>query len=224
VGGARSLPGTERDAAAAAQSTVILKGGESVVGRIVDFTNEGGASESVVLQTANDGQRTIRLDQVGRIYVSNFTSEAMSAAGFGTGSTAATQTGSAVTDATGAVTVTVPANVRWQSTGLFVRRGENIQISADGTIYLRTGSDDAAQPAGSLSGRTAPGAPVAGALAGALIGSVGDRGTPFGIGNQAMVTMPAAGELFLGVNDDELSDNSGAFTVRLTRTSMARPR
>ncbi len=45
------------------------------------------------------------------------------------------------------------------------------------------------------------------------IGRIGNAGAPFGIGNLSSVVMPASGELFLGVNDDELGDNSGGFVV-----------
>jgi hypothetical protein len=96
-----------------------------------------------------------------------------------------------------------------------------VQLSSEGTVYLRANSEDPAQPAGASSGRTAPGAPLPGVLAGALIGRIGDRGVPFGIGNQTSLTMPDAGQLFLGINDDEVSDNSGSFTVRLRRQAGA---
>ncbi len=35
------------------------------------------------------------------------------------------------------------------------------------------------------------------------------------MGDQKTVTMPAAGRLFLRVNDDHLGDNSGQFEVRI---------
>jgi len=53
---------------------------------------------------------------------------------------------------------------------------------------------------------------------GALIGRVGNNGKPFAIGMQTQpLPMPASGRLFLGVNDNELGDNSGAFTVIVTK-------
>jgi len=55
-----------------------------------------------------------------------------------------------------------------------------------------------------------------GANAGALIGRVGNS-APFGIGDQTSVPMPFDGILFLAVNDDERSDNSGEFVVTLSR-------
>jgi hypothetical protein len=64
--------------------------------------------------------------------------------------------------------------------------------------------------------RTAAGAPLPTVAAGGLIGRIGN-GAPFAIGDQASVPMPNAGLLYLAVNDDELSDNSGAFIVQLGR-------
>ena len=57
-------------------------------------------------------------------------------------------------------------------------------------------------------------------LAGALIGRIGN-GAPFGIGNQTTLVTPAAGQLFLGVNDGDLNDNTGEFRVEITRASSA---
>jgi hypothetical protein len=56
---------------------------------------------------------------------------------------------------------------------------------------------------------------VANAPAGALIGRVGN--STFLIGTKDRVQMPAAGQLFLGVNDGHLPDNDGAFQVQVTK-------
>ena len=40
-----------------------------------------------------------------------------------------------------------------------------------------------------------------------------DNGLPFGIGDQTTITVPASGLLYLGTNDDNVSDNSGQFQV-----------
>ena len=51
------------------------------------------------------------------------------------------------------------------------------------------------------------------AAVGALLGKIGN-GKPFAIGTQSQpLTMPASGRLMLGVNDNELGDNSGSFKV-----------
>ena len=52
---------------------------------------------------------------------------------------------------------------------------------------------------------------------GGLIGRVG-TGAPFAIGSGSTpITMPAAGRLYLGVNDTNTSDNAGAFSVTVIR-------
>ncbi len=52
---------------------------------------------------------------------------------------------------------------------------------------------------------------------GALLGKIGNS-APFAIGMQTQpLPMPASGRLMLGVNDNELSDNSGFYTVTVTK-------
>ena len=108
----------------------------------------------------------------------------------------------------------------WTPTGITVRRGQTVQFVSSGTIQLGLGRDDVADPAGSRTGRVAPGAPLPRNLAGALVGRVGN-GEPFAVGNLASVRMPAAGELFLGVNDDGFGDNRGHFSVTVTAAARA---
>jgi hypothetical protein len=50
-----------------------------------------------------------------------------------------------------------------------------------------------------------------------LIGRIGTTGAPFAIGTGVPVTVPAAGQLFLGINDDGFEDNVGEFRVEITR-------
>ncbi|MGE3839968.1 MAG: hypothetical protein AB7I50_00125 [Vicinamibacterales bacterium] len=224
VGGATQLPATELDAARRAAQTVVLKGGVSMQGRVVDFVREGGANAALVFAPEGQGQREIPIEQVGRLYVSPFSSDALAA----TGLDAITQPTSPSNPGTplppGSVAVVVPSTTRWVPTGVSVARGQQVTFDSDGVIYLRRDSQEEAKAAGAVSGATAPvGAPLPGLLAGALVGRIG-TGQPFGIGNQSSVSMPAAGELFLGVNDDELSDNQGSFSVRITRGATPRRR
>jgi hypothetical protein len=52
---------------------------------------------------------------------------------------------------------------------------------------------------------------------GGLIGRVG-VGTPFPIGSNTLpIVMPNDGRLTLGVNDNEVGDNSGYFTVAVSK-------
>jgi hypothetical protein len=105
----------------------------------------------------------------------------------------------------------VSARQEWSDTGIDVRTGDVLTISARGTVHLTPGTSDAASPAGSLTGRRAPGAPV-NAPAGALIGRI-DNSAPFLIGDRRSVPVTSSGRLHLGVNDDHMPDNSGEFEV-----------
>jgi hypothetical protein len=123
--------------------------------------------------------------------------------------------------ATGGNNATLPANARqvtvqgtqqWTDTGITVRRGSRIQVTATGDVVLG--------PAMSANANGSPAATVAGArypvrdaFAGALIGRIGN-GTPFLVGgNGQTIDVRANGRLFLGVNDDVLADNGGSFTA-----------
>jgi hypothetical protein len=224
VGGARSLSSTEV-ATAQPQHVIVLRGGEIRHGRVVDFVNEGSPRATMVFEAQGQGRQEIRLNQVQRIYVNAFTPEARAAAGISTGTQTGASSGSASGSLTGdGLTVTIPGNTRWMGTGIFVRSGERLSLQSEGTVYLRSGSTDAATPAGASDARRASGSELPGELAGALIGRVGPQGEAFGIGDQSNISMPESGELFLGINDDELSDNSGQFTVRIRRPQQRIPR
>ena len=45
---------------------------------------------------------------------------------------------------------------------------------------------------------------------------------PFPIGENQTVTMPANGQLFLGINDDFVGDNQGGYRVNVQRTNSRR--
>jgi hypothetical protein len=125
------------------------------------------------------------------------------------------QAGGGIRDRAGRPEVVVSGRSAWTDTGLFVNRGDIITFDAQGEVQLSTGSEDVATTAGARSGRTAANAPLPSTLAGALIGRIGNSAA-FGVGNQRQITAPATGELFLGVNDDYLQDNSGEFRVRVS--------
>ena len=108
----------------------------------------------------------------------------------------------------------VDADQPWTDTGITVRQGQTIAFDVDGNIRLSPGPDDIARAAGALSGRPAPNAPLPDAPAGALIGVIDGSG-PFGIGNQRTIEAPATGRLYVGINDDYFSDNTGEFRVMI---------
>jgi EF hand domain-containing protein len=111
--------------------------------------------------------------------------------------------------------VTVNPTERWTDTGMWVEAGEMVTFDAEGAIRMGGGGDDAATPAGSRSGRRAPDAPLRNQSAGILIARIGNAGI-LAVGDRRTIRAPASGELFLGVNDDVLSDNHGEYRVSIT--------
>jgi hypothetical protein len=122
------------------------------------------------------------------------------------------------------MTIDVPGTSRGTDSGIDVRSGDQITFSATGTVIAgqRAGSvgpeGGRASGLGSIIGTR----PVPSAGVGALIGYIrtldGQNSQPFFVGGQLTFTAPADGRLFLLINDDNYSDNSGSFSVRLRVT------
>jgi hypothetical protein len=109
----------------------------------------------------------------------------------------------------------VPGNVAWRDTGLVVRAGQELTVRATGEIQWTDRAADRADSEGSLNGGFTPGAPLPHVYAGALIARVGPS-APFPVVvRDGRVRVPQAGRLFLGINDDKVSDNSGEFHVTI---------
>jgi hypothetical protein len=112
-------------------------------------------------------------------------------------------------------TIIVAGNRQWTPTTIRVNQGDALRLDATGEIHFSSNANDRAGTAGSPELRYLAGAPLPKALAGALIGRI-DNGLPFGIGNQTSLIVPASGILYLGVNDDNVGDNSGQFQVLIS--------
>lgn len=116
-------------------------------------------------------------------------------------------------------TVNVPANSQGQDTGFDVRAGDQVTLTAEGSIVAgqRVGTVNANGRQGSFFGN--PRYPFPQAGAGALLGFVRDtagrQSQIFLVGTQLNFTAQAEGRLFLLINDDNYGDNSGQFTVRI---------
>ena len=105
---------------------------------------------------------------------------------------------------------------RWTDTGLTIRPGDTVTITADGLVQLSTDRNDTAEPFGSRSGRRALDAPLRQSPAGALIARIGND-APMLIGDLRVIRRSPVGcRLYLGVNDDHLADNSGQYRVTVT--------
>ena len=109
-------------------------------------------------------------------------------------------------------TVTIPANQAWVDSGVSVSRGMRVQFNSTGDVMISPSASSGVGGSPAVTSATAR-YPLQGALAGALIGRVGNS-APFLIGaNTQPIEMPANGRLMLAVNDDQLGDNTGNYTV-----------
>jgi hypothetical protein len=108
--------------------------------------------------------------------------------------------------------VMVPANVRAVDTGIDLRAGQDVYFEATGEVRWRQNRNDG--PAGEANSPVNQNRPMPNRPAGALIGRVGDNSDAIFIGNdRGPIRVRGAGRLFLGINDDNLADNSGEFRV-----------
>jgi len=109
--------------------------------------------------------------------------------------------------------VVVSADVAWNDTGIDVRPGQSVYFEAQGRV--RWGRDRQDGPAGERNSPPNPGRPMGNRNAAALIGKIGsDSGDLFFIGGETgPVRLRGSGRLYLGINDDVLTDNSGNFRV-----------
>jgi hypothetical protein len=104
----------------------------------------------------------------------------------------------------------VPANTAWTDTGVDVRAGQTVYFEATGQV--RWGRDRRDGPEGEHNSPSNPNRPMGNRNAAALIGKIGND--MFFIGDESgPVRMRSSGRLYLGINDDVLTDNSGNFRV-----------
>lgn len=109
------------------------------------------------------------------------------------------------------------ATQEWTNTKVTVAAGDNIGITADGQISVSP--TESVGPAGDPSCTPAqeyPGAafPAPDLPCWSLIARIGN-GTPFEVGTSALITNAASGVLFLGINDNSFSGNSGSWNVNI---------
>jgi len=211
---------------------VILRDGRAVSGQVVDLQNN-----RAVISTQS-GDRTIPLNQVARVYFSGNNIASNEYGGYDNRRRSGTDpyygqdpSGNyggyrrndqydgqydQYPNSNGAMRrITIPSNQAWTNGGIDVRRGDVIHFRASGNVSLSHNPGDYGTPAGANDGRLAGNSPLPGVTGGLLIGRVGNS-RPFAIGAESDITMPANGRLYLGVNDDDVGDNSGNFVVEIT--------
>jgi hypothetical protein len=184
---------------------LVMRDGSAQQGRFVNMI--GG---DTLLWDNQSGQRQqFALRDVSRIYLNPGSARTVFNAPAG-------NTAVATNGQTAGQQVRVDAKQAWTDTGITVNAGDRVVFNASGQIAFGQGAGQTSDPNGNPAERRAnypdPTVPV-----GALIGKVGNS-APFAIGMQTQpLGMPASGRLMLGINDNELGDNSGFYTVTVTK-------
>jgi hypothetical protein len=182
--------------------SIILRNGQTLDGQLYDI---GGTSPLRITVKTASGDRELSSSEIGRIVLARPSGSAVATSG--------TPSSMAIPEGSG---IAVSGTSAWTPTGVTVRQGDRVTFSATGEVRLSTDSNDVANANGSRAGRKSASAPVPDAAAGALVARVGNS-PAFPVGENQTVTMPANGQLFLGINDDHVGDNAGGFRVTVTR-------
>lgn len=181
--------------------TLILRDGSRVQGELISIRN--GTVEFEERRNFGSG-RTLRFDrdEIVRIefdsYRNNSNNSNNSSSGFGRPAGMRERQ------------VLVAGDMPWVDTGVDVRSGQTVYFEAQGEV--RWGRDRRDGAAGERNSPPNPNRPMPNRNAAALIGKIGDD--VFFIGDDSgPVRMRGNGRLFLGINDDVLTDNTGNLRV-----------
>lgn len=110
--------------------------------------------------------------------------------------------------------VIVKGNQQWVDTGIDVVTGDVFQIRSEGEVVWSKSGFNWCGPDGSSTYTRWGNRSVLGSSVGSLIGRIGSsKDYTFFIGRELELEACAEGRLFLGINDDNVSDNAGYFNV-----------
>lgn len=110
--------------------------------------------------------------------------------------------------------VTLNADQKWVDTGIKVKIGQEVLFSAFGSIFID--KDTQVYQNGELALKWKNKKSIPNQPTGAIIAKVGDKGEPFYVGdNKTPFQITRKGNLYIGVNDFDFSDNSGKFIVTI---------
>ena len=183
--------------------TLYLRDGTRIQGELIAIRNGQIEFEE---RRGFGGGRTVRIDrnEVDRIDFENRYSNNYNNSGNNNHATGGRPSGMRERQAV------VNANTAWSDSGIDVRAGQTIFFEAQGRV--RWGRDRQDGPAGERNSPSNPNRPMGNRNAAALIGKIGND--MFFIGDETgPIRVRNSGRLYLGVNDDVLTDNSGNFRV-----------
>jgi hypothetical protein len=188
--------------------TLILRNGSRVQGELIAVRNGTIEFEE---RRSFGSSRTLRLDRDEVVRI-EFDSNGNSSNYNNSGTNSNNNTSSSYGRPSGMreKQVIVSGDVDWSDAGIEVRAGQSVYFEATGQV--RWGKDRRDGPAGERNSPSNPNRPMGNRNAAALIGKIGND--MFFIGDDTgAIRVRNSGRLYLGVNDDVLTDNSGNFRV-----------
>jgi hypothetical protein len=207
------LPNVDNNPTEHERHVFVTRDGQVIFGKIYHISPDGS---TITYDRRGGGRQDISANQLARVYVNPAGARNVYAAVLNTGPANAVATSGVMSPGA----ISVPANQPWTDTGITVKKGDRVSFTTNGQITIGAGPNPefiatADGSASNTSPRTAY--PVPSMAVGGLIARV-DNGAPFPIGsNTQPITMPVNGRLYVGVNDDQFGDNSGAFAVTIRR-------
>ena len=116
--------------------------------------------------------------------------------------------------------LSISGSPQWVDTGMDVQPGDQLHITAQGTVDMGENTGITAAGAQRGWGDIVRALMVPSAGRGALVGRIGnsEAATPFLIGADGTVQAPIAGRLYLGINSDSTQTPDGKYEVHIDRT------
>ena len=108
----------------------------------------------------------------------------------------------------------------WTDTGIIIKEGDLFEITAEGMIAWKREGREKCNPDGALTYTRRGNRPLLEIPTGALIARIGvDPKESFLVGSGRKIIAYKSGKLYLGINDDNTSDNDGEFRVWIKKVS-----
>jgi actin-like ATPase involved in cell morphogenesis len=215
---ARSVSTRSRWLVIAAGVGVVLAAGLAAL--IVILSQGGGESGQATIKAATTEVASSTASQVLATSSPATTATRATTASPTTTSADASSASVQSTALAGPTQLQVSSTEPWTDTGFACAPGRSLDISATGTVLHNkddpasaVGPDGLTEPA--FRQYNVPGLPDVNTVA--LIGSLDQAQPYFLVGSATTLVCPAAGELFLGVNDAGLANNSGSFDVTISQ-------
>jgi hypothetical protein len=116
--------------------------------------------------------------------------------------------------------VVVKGNKAWTKTKISVAKNDKVQVQVTGTVTLDPNVTCTADGLKISSGPEH--IAIKNVNRGALVAKVGKNGAPFLIGASGQFIVGPEGKLMFGINDDNVKNNTGAFTLTVTVNGTAK--